>query len=401
MLNNLELQKARLKALGGSAEERMQREKLKSLEAALKYSYQAERIYKDGIEYKALLNNNKLKPDYDDKIISIPHSAQFKVGDVFFWERTSSNWIIYLRQYTEDAYFRGFARRTEHKMRWKDEFGNALEVDAAVRGPVEDKIRSQAKSGISFDEPNYSLSVIIPSNEHTRKLKRYARVTIAEQPWEIAAVDSISEEGVIELSLVEHYLNREEDTKELVGGKLETKIKVSSCLDELLQIKVGQKVPLWTEVLIDDKLSNNLTKGIKYSVIEGNAQIANNSLTILSEGFVKIRLSIEDINFIKDFDIEGLEATTQNIVDFDIAGNEKVKSFGTSTFTIVKYENGHVVEANGQWQLKNNPSLFKVLSADRNAITFEWVNGVCGELALSYQEGDRIETKTIKIEGLL
>ena len=54
MLSNLDLHKARLKALGGSAEERIQREKLKSLEAALKNSYQAERIYKDGIEYKAL-----------------------------------------------------------------------------------------------------------------------------------------------------------------------------------------------------------------------------------------------------------------------------------------------------------------------------------------------------------
>ena len=401
MLSNLELHRARLKALGGSAEERMQREKLKSLESALKYSYQSERVYKDGIEYRALLNNNKLKPDYDDKIISIPHSAQFKVGDIFFWERASSNWIIYLRQYTEDAYFRGYARRAEHKIKWKDEFGNAIEVYAAVRGPVEDKIRSQVKGGISFDEPNYSLSLIVPSNEHTKKLKRYSRVTVAEQPWEVTAVDAISEEGVIELVLVENYLNREEDTKELVGGKLETKIKVSSCLDELLEVKVGVEVPLWTEVLIDDKLSNNLTKGIKYSVIEGNAQIVNNNLTLLSEGLVRIRLNIEDINFTKDFDIQGLETTTQNIVDFDITGNERVKSFGTSTFTIVKYENGQVVEANGQWQLKNNPDLFKILSADRNAITFEWVNGVCGELALSYQEGDRIETKTIKIEGLL
>ena len=54
MLSNLELHRARLKALGGSAEERMQREKLKSLESALKYSYQSERVYKDGIEYRAL-----------------------------------------------------------------------------------------------------------------------------------------------------------------------------------------------------------------------------------------------------------------------------------------------------------------------------------------------------------
>ena len=401
MLSNLDLHKARLKALGGSAEERMQREKLKSLEAALKYSYQSERIFKDGVEYRALLNNNKLKPDYDDKIISIPHSAQFKVGDIFFWERTSSNWIVYLRQYTEDAYFRGYVRRAEHKVRWKDEFGNLIEVYAAVRGPVEDKIRSQAKGGLSFDEPNYSLSLIIPSNENTKKLKRYSRVTVADQPWEVAAVDSISEEGVIELALVENYLNREEDTKELVGGKIKTKIKVSSCLDELHEVKVGIPVPLWTEVLIDDKISNNLTKGIRYSVIEGNAQIANNSLTLLTEGLIKVRLNIEDINFTKDFDIQGLEVTTQNIVDFDITGNERVKSFGASTFKIVKYENGQIVEANGQWQFDNNPNLFKVLSEDKNAITFEWVNGVYGELKLSYQEEDRIETKTIKIEGLL
>ena len=56
MLSNLELHRARLKALGGSAEERMQREKLKSLESALKYSYQSERVYKDGIEYGQNVN---------------------------------------------------------------------------------------------------------------------------------------------------------------------------------------------------------------------------------------------------------------------------------------------------------------------------------------------------------
>ena len=59
------------------------------------------------------------------------------------------------------------------------------------------------------------------------------------------------------------------------------------------------------------------------------------------------------------------------------------------------------MEANGQWQLKNNPSLFKVLSADKNAITFEWVHGQYGEIELSYQEGDKTETKVIKVEGLL
>ena len=57
---------------GGKADDRMQKDKLRTLKKALLYSYQAETIVlEDGREFRALINPDKLKNDYDNKILSI------------------------------------------------------------------------------------------------------------------------------------------------------------------------------------------------------------------------------------------------------------------------------------------------------------------------------------------
>jgi hypothetical protein len=65
----------RLQYHGGMRQEnRMNEDKLYSLKKALLYSYQAQTaILKDNREFRCLINHDKLKEDYDDKIISIPY----------------------------------------------------------------------------------------------------------------------------------------------------------------------------------------------------------------------------------------------------------------------------------------------------------------------------------------
>ena len=51
----------------------MSKGKVRTLKKALLYSYQAETaILSDGREFRCLINPDKNKPDYDNKIISIP-----------------------------------------------------------------------------------------------------------------------------------------------------------------------------------------------------------------------------------------------------------------------------------------------------------------------------------------
>lgn len=400
-MNNLDILKARLNALGGTADSRIEREKLKSLNGALKYSYQSERIILNGEEHRALINNNKLKMDYDDKIISIPHSSQIKVGDLFYWSRTNSDWLVYLQQLSEDAYFRGFVRKAQHTIKWKDEFGNICETKGAVRGPVETKIRHQMRKGLSFDEPNYTLSILVPSNEETLQLKRYTKLMIAEKPWEIVATDPLSEPGVIEWQLSEYYFNREEDTKEVAGGQIETKITVVSCLDDLSEVIIGQAIELWTDVMVDGKISSDLGENVKYEVLEGYANIQGKLLTLTNNTNVKISLSIPKVNFRKEFTLKGVEEVQTQITDVDIIGNEVVKSFGKSEYNIVKYSNGVRVAPKGMWLVEPNPALFTIAEKNSEKIVLTWKSGKTGKVILKYNDYDKEVTKEIKVESLL
>jgi hypothetical protein len=155
----------------------MIKDKRRSLDYAVWNSYQAAEIVTTDAEdrkpVRALINPNKLKQDYDDKIISVGFEYEVTPGTVFEWLGTKTYWIVYLQDLTELAYFRGDIRKCSYEIAWEDE-GGLHKTYAAIRGPVETKINFIQKHGISVDTPNHSLSILMPKNEETLKyFKRY------------------------------------------------------------------------------------------------------------------------------------------------------------------------------------------------------------------------------------
>ena len=76
----------RLQTQGGKAQQnRMIHDKRWSLNHALNYSYQGAKVKLIGQNEiaQALMNPNKLKQDYDDKINSIGFEHGFQPGDIF------------------------------------------------------------------------------------------------------------------------------------------------------------------------------------------------------------------------------------------------------------------------------------------------------------------------------
>ena len=72
---------------GYHQQERMIKDKRRSLDKATLYSYQAADVRDINAKilntYRALINPNKLKQDYDDKIVSVGFEARFQPGTVF------------------------------------------------------------------------------------------------------------------------------------------------------------------------------------------------------------------------------------------------------------------------------------------------------------------------------
>ena len=221
----------RLNHQGGNLQQnRMIKDKRRSLDRALVYSYQGADVRKidsTSDDYiRALINPNKLKQDYDDKIISVGYEHHFECGDIFEWKGTETYWLIYLQDLTELAYFRGDIRKCSHQINWEDENGKHSTY-AAIRGPVETKINYIQKHGISVDNPNYSLNILLPKNETTLAyFKRYSKFYLKEDTsicWRVEATDAISMPGILEINAVEYYVNEfEDDQKEgIVGGLIE------------------------------------------------------------------------------------------------------------------------------------------------------------------------------------
>lgn len=212
---------------GFKQQERMICDKRRSLDKALIYSYQGANILKvedDKTTYpvRALINSNKLKMDYDDKILSVGYEFGFKPGDVFEWMGTNTYWIIYLQDLTELAYFRGDIRKCSHMICYTDENGTHSTY-AAIRGPVETKINSIQKYGISVDNPNYSLNILLPkTKENLEYFRRYSKFYFdniedgaPDICWRVEAVNWISMPGVIEIVAVEYYSNQMEEKQKL------------------------------------------------------------------------------------------------------------------------------------------------------------------------------------------
>lgn len=299
--------KHRLTVAGGGQQRRMIKDKKRTLDKVVKYSYQGAFIKKfyadwqptmEGVReappIRALINPNKLKPDYDDKIISVDFEYEFQPGDVFEWCNTKTYWLIYLQDLTELAYFKGDIRRCSYEITWLKEDGSMYKTYAAVQGPVETRLNVIQKQGKVKDIPNHSLTMMIPKNSETLKyFQRYAKFYLSSDPeltpvcWRIEAVDSFSMKGVIQITAVEYYANKDEDFIDdgLVKG-------------QIIMTELAKEVDI-----ITDNNSKELIKG---------------------DRFIKPNISYE-YKFIGDtvstwgLDQKGLPLETKKIDDFTIS----------------------------------------------------------------------------------
>jgi hypothetical protein len=239
-MSGLENLKARLEYQGGiNAEGRMQEGKLRSLKKALLYSYQAETAIINGKMFRCLLNSDKLKADYDCKILSIPYEdiclgeynededkvarqlpddktsnsiipTGVKSGDVFLWKETNTHWIIYLQHLEENAYFRGEVYKCEEE----PVIINGKKYYVYIRGPIETTLQWNQKSNISWNDLNYSLIMYITKNDETLDyFHRFTKIKVGNDMWEVKAVDSYSADGIIEIALGEWYNNEFAETQ--------------------------------------------------------------------------------------------------------------------------------------------------------------------------------------------
>ena len=194
----------RLQYNGGDSLGRINKQKLRSLQAALTNDYNSRLIKPpDKVACHALINSNNLKPDYDKKIVSVEFDAGLEAGDVFEVLDDHSKWMVYLPMLTETAYLRAEIIRCRY----------TLEIDGETywiyfQGPTETDVKWYIKQGTNFNELNLSGTIYIKNTPKTKEFfKRFTHIKLEGHMWEVQVTDSITVPGIIELEIQEYYDN--------------------------------------------------------------------------------------------------------------------------------------------------------------------------------------------------
>lgn len=204
---------ARLQYDGGNQLQRINKQKLRSLQAALKNSYNSKMVKTPrSMATPVLITEFQLQKEYDKKMMSVEFDAGLEPGDVVEVLEDGSHWMVYIPYFTETAYLRTQIIRCHY----------SIDIDGIpywvyFQGPLENDISWYLKQNINVNELNYKGMIYVKDDARTNEFfKRFTQFKIDGHTWEVQVVDRITVKGILEVAVREYFDDKYADLPEIV-----------------------------------------------------------------------------------------------------------------------------------------------------------------------------------------
>lgn len=360
---------ARITALGGDQLGRINKQKLKSLQWALKNDYNS-RMIKTPLHsaWPALITtaSGGLKADYDKKYVSVEFDAGLESGDVFEILADNTHWMIYLPVLTETAYLRSEIIRCRY----------TLTIDGETfwvyfQGPTETDLRWFIKNGINVNELNLSGTIYIKLTPKTREyFKRFTHIKVDNHIWEVQVTDSISVPGILELEVQEYYDNPIAELPEIKKETDDTVIIGETLVPQ--DSEIGYYIP---KEYIKSKYSWKVTGNPRVRMLEtfNNGNMCKVKIYAGAVGSYTVQYGDYSLN-----------------VDIDWERNYIKGPDVVYPYSIVKYK------GKGTFELQDNNNVAQILSQDGKSCKIEIITSRKGSFKLTCTTEDN-EVYTLPI----
>lgn len=177
---------------------------------------------------QVIWNNNDIKLIIDStetasvKNFKALNREPIDYGDYIVWD--DRYWIVNSRDYDDEVYVRGQMTQCNYKLKWQNESLDIIERWAVFA--IVTRYNEGVFKGRQIDDIQSTISVLLPGDDETIKLKRNKRFLAdiyTEEPyaWEITQRDVLSNNysggrGLITLALSQDLFNDATDNKELM-----------------------------------------------------------------------------------------------------------------------------------------------------------------------------------------
>ena len=390
---NLDLYRKRQVAYGGSNSiDKLDYRNKQLFNRALQESFNAEEVVLNNEDWRALILEDKLTLELDQKWIGMPLESNLKPGDVIHVKRNDVRWIMVQTDLSERSFCRCVGKRCVTEITWRDEDDNVHSSWAALRGPTETSIKTEARKHILFDQGNEKVALWLPDTPETKSLRRYKHIMVKGETWEIASVDYLTTPGILELNLVEAQDNRDLDNTSL-GIARDNKFTFTNVFDKDLDFQLNTYISL-EPYLTKDGVDITEEKESEfvftcypdtYTYDEVHLGVSFSEL-----GNYHITIGYPNMKMVKEYDIEIKQYDTEEESYYLIKGNSIIRPLVNSleSYDIDYFVNGVQTPITpGKWVFDTRFATVKSQSVYHIDLDF---TGEIGTMTLQYVVGDKV-----------
>lgn len=390
---NLDLYRKRQEAYGGSSSiDKLDYRNKQLFNRALQESFNAEEVVLNNKDWLALILEDKLTLELDQKWIGMPLESNLKPGDVIHVKRNDVRWIMVQTDLSERSFCRCVGKRCVTEITWRDEDDNVHSSWAALRGPTETSIKTEARKHILFDQGNEKVALWLPDTPETKSLRRYKHIMVKGETWEIASVDYLTTPGILELNLVEAQDNRDLDNTSL-GIARDNKFTFTNVFDKDLDFQLNTYISL-EPYLTKDGVDITEEKESEfvftcypdtYTYDEVHLGVSFSEL-----GNYHITIGYPNMKMVKEYDIEIKQYDTEEESYYLIKGNSIIRPLVNSleSYDIDYFVNGVQTPITpGKWVFDTRFATVKSQSTYHIDLDF---TGEIGTMTLQYVVGDKV-----------
>lgn len=390
---NLDLYRKRQEAYGGSSSiDKLDYRNKQLFNRALQESFNAEEVVLNNKDWRALILEDKLTLELDQKWIGMPLESNLKPGDVIHVKRNDVRWIMVQTDLSERSFCRCVGKRCVTEITWRDEDDNVHSSWAALRGPTETSIKTEARKHILFDQGNEKVALWLPDTPETKSLRRYKHIMVKGETWEIASVDYLTTPGILELNLVEAQDNRDLDNTSL-GIARDNKFTFTNVFDKDLDFQLNTYISL-EPYLTKDGVDITEEKESEfvftcypdtYTYDEVHLGVSFSEL-----GNYHITIGYPNMKMVKEYDIEIKQYDTEEESYYLIKGNSIIRPLVNSleSYDIDYFVNGVQTPITpGKWVFDTRFATVKSQSVYHIDLDF---TGEIGTMMLQYVVGDKV-----------
>ena len=390
---NLDLYRKRQEAYGGSSSiDKLDYRNKQLFNRALQESFNAEEVVLNNEDWRALILEDKLTLELDQKWIGMPLESNLKPGDVIHVKRNDVRWIMVQTDLSERSFCRCVGKRCVTEITWRDEDDNVHSSWAALRGPTETSIKTEARKHILFDQGNEKVALWLPDTPETKNLRRYKHIMVKGETWEIASVDYLTTPGILELNLVEAQDNRDLDNTSL-GIARDNKFTFTNVFDKDLDFQLNTYISLEPYLTKDgvDITEEKESEFIftcypdTYTYDEVHLGVSFSEL-----GNYHITIGYPNMKMVKEYDIEIKQYDTEEESYYLIKGNSIIRPLVNSleSYDIDYFVNGVQTPITpGKWVFDTRFATVKSQSVYHIDLDF---TGEIGTMTLQYVVGDKV-----------